>query len=243
MRRACASSPISSPASSTTTRAMRKPKRPAPLSPERAANPPFRSSGMARALISTSPAAPASTGGGEHCGSRCSISGSMPAWNDNNEFGFSNEDAVCAGFGEPMPLDLARPLEPLLMTRASLDEQRRLAPLERQFTRHPRGHARHSALCADLERRQPHELALAQVGLAHRTANVDVRHVQYRARHRRLFRTRARPRASRALDASGIAASAFSHEFLEAGWGLSPRPGSIPKQRPRSARRSACATA
>jgi alpha-glucosidase len=56
------------------------------------------------------------------------------AWNDNNEFGFLNEDAVCAGFGDPMPLDLARPLEPLLMTRASLDEQRRSAPLERQFT-------------------------------------------------------------------------------------------------------------
>ena len=56
------------------------------------------------------------------------------AWNDNNEFGFSNEDAVCAGFGEPMPLDLARPLQPLLMTRASLEEQRRRAPMERQFS-------------------------------------------------------------------------------------------------------------
>jgi alpha-glucosidase len=56
------------------------------------------------------------------------------AWNDNNEFGFSNEDAVCEGFGERIPLDLARPLQPLLMTRASLDEQRRHAPLARQFT-------------------------------------------------------------------------------------------------------------
>ena len=56
------------------------------------------------------------------------------AWNDNNEFGFSNEDAVCAGFGGPMPLDLARPLQALLMTRASLDEQRRHAPHERQFS-------------------------------------------------------------------------------------------------------------
>jgi len=56
------------------------------------------------------------------------------AWNDNNEYGFSDEDAVCAYFGEPMPLDLARPLQPLLMTRASLDEQRRHAPLERQYS-------------------------------------------------------------------------------------------------------------
>ncbi len=55
-------------------------------------------------------------------------------WNDNNEFGFSSEDAVCSGFGEPMPLDFARPLQPLLMTRASLEEQRRRAPMERQFS-------------------------------------------------------------------------------------------------------------
>ena len=61
-------------------------------------------------------------------------SGMDAAWNDNNEFELANEDAVCAGFGEPMPLDLARPLQPLLMTRASLDEQRRHAPLERPFS-------------------------------------------------------------------------------------------------------------
>ncbi len=56
------------------------------------------------------------------------------AWNDNNEFGFWNDDAMCAGFGEPMPLDLARPLQPLLMTRASLEQQRAEKPGERQFT-------------------------------------------------------------------------------------------------------------
>ena len=53
------------------------------------------------------------------------------AWNDNNEFGFSNEDAVCAGFGEPMPLDLARPLR-----AASHDARlaRRAAPLGRPWS-------------------------------------------------------------------------------------------------------------
>ena len=55
------------------------------------------------------------------------------AWNDNNEYGLPEEGAVCAGFGEPMPLDLARPLQPLLMTRASLDGQHSRAPLERPF--------------------------------------------------------------------------------------------------------------
>ncbi len=55
-------------------------------------------------------------------------------WNDNNEFAFDNEDALCAGFGASMPLDLARPLQPLLMTRATLEEQRRHAPRERQLS-------------------------------------------------------------------------------------------------------------
>jgi alpha-glucosidase len=55
------------------------------------------------------------------------------AWNDNNEFSFVQEGAICAGFGEPMPLDLARPLQALLMTRASLEEQRAHAPFERPF--------------------------------------------------------------------------------------------------------------
>lgn len=54
-------------------------------------------------------------------------------WNDNNEFAFDNEDAVCDGFGARTPLDRARPLQPLLMTRASLEEQRRCVPLERAF--------------------------------------------------------------------------------------------------------------
>ncbi len=56
------------------------------------------------------------------------------AWNDNNEYGFWNDGAMCAGFGDPIPLDLARPLQPLLMTRASLERQRAEKPGERQFT-------------------------------------------------------------------------------------------------------------
>lgn len=56
------------------------------------------------------------------------------AWNDNNEYGFGDDDAVCEGFGTPVPLDLVRPVQALLMTRASLEEQRRHRPEERQFT-------------------------------------------------------------------------------------------------------------
>jgi alpha-glucosidase len=56
------------------------------------------------------------------------------AWNDNNEYELSNEDATCAGFGEAAPLDLVRPVQALLMTRASYEEQQRARPEERVFT-------------------------------------------------------------------------------------------------------------
>lgn len=39
-------------------------------------------------------------------------------WNDNNEF-FSFEDGACFGFGEPVDFSLMRPIQSLLMTRAS----------------------------------------------------------------------------------------------------------------------------
>jgi alpha-glucosidase len=56
------------------------------------------------------------------------------AWNDNNEYGFRDEAAMCAGFGTPLPLDLARPLQSLLMTRASVEAQAAREPGARQFT-------------------------------------------------------------------------------------------------------------
>ncbi len=42
-------------------------------------------------------------------------------WNDNNEFGLWDDDAVCAGFGQPFRLGLGRPLQTLLMARASYE--------------------------------------------------------------------------------------------------------------------------
>ncbi len=56
------------------------------------------------------------------------------AWNDNNEYGFADDDARCHGFGAPMPLDLARPLQSLLMTRASIEATRTRTPGQRAFT-------------------------------------------------------------------------------------------------------------
>jgi len=55
-------------------------------------------------------------------------------WNDNNEYELWDEDAQCAGFGTPAPLDLLRPVQPLPMTRATAEAQRRHAPGQRPFT-------------------------------------------------------------------------------------------------------------
>jgi alpha-glucosidase len=42
-------------------------------------------------------------------------------WNDNNEFELWDDEAVCAGFGSPIRMALARPLQTLLMARASYE--------------------------------------------------------------------------------------------------------------------------
>jgi alpha-glucosidase len=55
-------------------------------------------------------------------------------WNDNNEYELFDETAACAGFGEPVPLALVRPLQAHLMTRATLHAQFSAKPGERPFT-------------------------------------------------------------------------------------------------------------
>jgi len=56
------------------------------------------------------------------------------AWNDNNEYGFAQDDAFAAGFGTKIPFDLAKPLQSYLMTRASLEATIAHKPGERPFT-------------------------------------------------------------------------------------------------------------
>jgi alpha-glucosidase len=55
-------------------------------------------------------------------------------WNDNNEYAIQDEDAVAAGFGQPMPLRRSRPLQGLLMTRATFEAQCEYRPSEPVFT-------------------------------------------------------------------------------------------------------------
>ena len=55
-------------------------------------------------------------------------------WNDNNEYGLWDDDATSAGFGEPAPLALTRPVQALLMTRATREAQLAARPNVRPFT-------------------------------------------------------------------------------------------------------------
>jgi alpha-glucosidase len=54
-------------------------------------------------------------------------------WNDNNEFEVWDDEARCAGFGAPLRLGLIRPVQTLLMVRASYEAQRAARPDERPF--------------------------------------------------------------------------------------------------------------
>jgi alpha-glucosidase len=55
-------------------------------------------------------------------------------WNDNNEFEIWDDDGASCGFGTAIPIDRSRPLQPLLMTRATFDAQAAHQPDERVFT-------------------------------------------------------------------------------------------------------------
>lgn len=49
-------------------------------------------------------------------------------WNDNNEYEIWDGNARCDGFGNPIPIKLIRPLQPLLMMKSSYEAQREFAP-------------------------------------------------------------------------------------------------------------------
>jgi alpha-glucosidase len=55
-------------------------------------------------------------------------------WNDNNEYEIWDEDAASHGYGHAIPIDRSRPLQPLLMTRATYEAQAVRFPDERAFT-------------------------------------------------------------------------------------------------------------
>lgn len=54
-------------------------------------------------------------------------------WNDNNEYEVWNDEARCQGFGKPFRVGIGRPVQTLLMVRASWEAQREQAPDTRPF--------------------------------------------------------------------------------------------------------------
>jgi alpha-glucosidase len=54
-------------------------------------------------------------------------------WNDNNEFELWDDTALCAGFGEPFRIRLGRPVQTLLMARASYEAILAQRPQQRPF--------------------------------------------------------------------------------------------------------------
>ena len=61
-------------------------------------------------------------------------SGVDAGWNDNNEYGLWDDNATSQGFGEPTPLALLRPVQALLMTRATREAQLAAKSTLRPFT-------------------------------------------------------------------------------------------------------------
>ncbi|WP_210494061.1 TIM-barrel domain-containing protein [Microvirga antarctica] len=59
--------------------------------------------------------------------------GVVSVWNDNNEFEIWDEDAVCDGDGRPFAQSLARPAQPLLMTKLSYEAQQAQHPHKRPY--------------------------------------------------------------------------------------------------------------
>ena len=55
-------------------------------------------------------------------------------WNDNNEYEIWDDWGEAHGFGQPLPVERSRPLQALLMTRATFEQQSRSNPVERVFT-------------------------------------------------------------------------------------------------------------
>lgn len=55
-------------------------------------------------------------------------------WNDNNEYELWGEGARADGFGQALPVPRSRALQPLLMTRATYDQQAAHKPDERVYT-------------------------------------------------------------------------------------------------------------
>ncbi|AJI74604.1 glycosyl hydrolases 31 family protein [Francisella philomiragia subsp. philomiragia ATCC 25015] len=54
-------------------------------------------------------------------------------WNDNNEYEVYNGEAICYGFGKEIKIKHIKPIQSLLMTKASFEAQKHFAPEKRPY--------------------------------------------------------------------------------------------------------------
>ena len=164
-------------------------------------------------------------------------------WNDNNEYELWDEDAAAAGFGTPpAPLALLRPVQPLLMTRATLEAQRRHAPRERAFTVTRAG-------CPGIQRYAQtwsgdNTTSWKSLRWNLRTGLQMSLSGMYNTGHDIGGFAGPVPEAELLVrwTQAGLLHPPLHHEQLEAGWRLHQTPGCIRRRCPMSGRRSGCAT-
>ena len=137
-------------------------------------------------------------------------------WNDNNEYGLGDDEATSAGFGEPTPLSLLRPVQALLMTRATREAQLAAKPRERPFTITRAGGPGIQRYAQTWSGDNTTGWDSAEVEFAHRSRHEPLRSVQHRPRYRRLRGADARSGIADPLDPGGRVASPLPHELLEA---------------------------
>ena len=174
---------------------------------------------------------------------RCWHPASTSAGTTTTNTRLPDEDATCDGFGTPVPLELVRPIQALLMTRATLERQRAAKPGGAAVHRHPRRLPRHPALRPDLERGQRHRAGTACAGTSASGCSMSLSGMLNTGHDVGGFSGPV-PDAELLIrwTQAGAAPSAFHHEFLEARRRLHLAHGCIRRRRRRSARRSACAT-
>ena len=101
-------------------------------------------------------------------------------WNDNNEYGLWDDEATCAGFGEPAPLALMRPVQALLMTRATREAQLAAKPNVRPFTVTRAGGPGLQRYAQTWSGDNTTSWEFAEMEFSHRPRHVALRHVQHR---------------------------------------------------------------
>ncbi len=136
-------------------------------------------------------------------------------WNDNNEFEIVSDRALMHGFGESRPAREAKPLQALLMMRASREAQKAHAPDKRPYVVTRSGMAGMQRYAQTWSGDNSTSLGNAEIQYQDGPRPGTQRHLQFRPRHRRLRRPCARRGPVPALGAGRHLPAAVQHPLVE----------------------------